>query len=1373
MKRITDTIASLSPEKRALFELLLKDKDHKTAKKQKRPTIIPAPEDRHSPFPLTDVQEAYWIGRKLAFEMGSVSTHSYWEIEALDFDLERFNLTLNHLIERHEMLRAIFLPNGFQKIMKDVPAYQIEILDLRENNPKDQKEAIESIRESMSHQVLPSDKWPLFDIRATLLGEKCTRLHFSLDALAVDGWSYLLVFKEWSELYHHPEKELKPIELTFRDYVLAEKKLIDSDLYKNSRDYWLNRLDKLPPAPVLPLIKHPSSVKRPRFKNRKSVLLAKDWLLLKKRANKANLTPSTVLLAAYAEILKAWSKDPRFTLNLTLFNRQPLHPQVNEVVGDFTSLTLVEVNSSENHTFEERARHLQKQLWSDLDHRCFSGVQVQRELNNKFGRGLATSMPIVFTSVINPEAATIEEGLMDWIGKTTYQIFQTPQIWIDHVAIEERKGVNLIWNAVDELFPPNMLDSMFSSYCGLLKLLAVNETLWQETWPEMARRLVPAEQIDKQATINDTYSPLSVELLHTLFEKRVSQQLDQPALISSGKHLSYQQLFHQSNQVGNWLRQRGSQPNTLVGIVMEKGWEQVVAVLGTLASGAAYLPIDAALPEERLNYLLDDGQVTLVLTQPKFNSTINWPNHIQRFCINDENLKNLDAFPLQAIQKPEDLAYVIYTSGSTGLPKGVMTDHRGAVNTILDMNERFSVNSNDRILALSSLSFDLSVYDIFGILAAGGTIVMPDVSGTRDPHHWLKLIHQEQVSIWNTVPILMQLLVEHAHSTAQRLTNSLRVVWLSGDWIPLTLPEQIKSLTDNVQIISLGGATEASIWSIMYPIKSIDPMWKSIPYGKAMTNQQFYVLNEVLEQRPCWVPGQLYIGGTGLAKGYWQDEDRTNEHFIIHPRTGDRLYRTGDMGCYLPDGHIEFLGREDFQVKIQGFRVELGEIESVLTAHPQVQEAIVSTQDEEEGDKKLVAYVIPKSDMAPEDINLRNFLNKKLPNYMVPQVYMLMDTFPLSINGKIDRKALPDISKIRPVVQAVQAPKGTDLVCQILKLVNQVLKMDTLDEQTSFLKLGASSIDMIRIANFLESETGFRPKIGELYRHPTVHALTQSYEQYLQANKKITQDSKTAVGTPTEPILNSYKLLLDPDDRAGFKKKQPGIRSNLGGKDRIALNNVKLTDSIKKQYVDRRSHRLFSKTLLPFEHFTRFLSCLMQVRLRDTPKYLYASAGGLYSVQTYMYIKPKCIESLPEGFYYYHPIDHQLVHLSKHNELPADSYDPIINRPIFDQSAFAMFLIADYAAIAPMYGARSQHYAAIEAGLISQLLENTASEYKIGLCQIGELKFEKIRDLFMLDNNHNLVHSLLGGPINSSMELPAYVYPAHSTMEDDFEEGSI
>lgn len=920
--------------------------------------VVPAPHDRHQPFPLTDIQQAYWVGRSGVYALGHVSTHCYFEIDGEQLDLERINRAWQRLIDQHEMMRAIILPDGWrQQILEQVPDYKIAVTDLRGAAAEETEGTLQAIREEMSHQVLSPDVWPLFDVRATRFGEERVRLHISFDNLIFDGWSMFHLLSEWTRLYHEPDADMPRLELCFRDYVLAMEELKSTEQYQRDLDYWTSRLSDLPPAPELPLAQNPDMITDQRFSRLEARMDRQAWQQLKKRTAESGLTPSGILLTAYAETLGAWSKSSRFTINLTQFNRLPLHGQVNELVGDFTTLTLLAVELSAGNTILERGRSLQQQLLRDLDHPYVGGVAVQRELAKLTGEQNGVTMPVVFTSALGVDQWSGAGTDGKWLGKLVYNITQTPQVWLDHQVVEQDGELLLIWDAVEGLFPEGLLADMFAAYCDLLHRLTDDDAVWHQAAPS----LIAVPRLAARIAANDTVAPVSADTLVGLFTKQAVSQADHPAIVSTQRTLTYRELSDAAEAIANWLRAKGVQPNTLVAVVMEKGWEQVVATLGIMMSGAAYLPIDAAHPEERRTQLMQDGQVKIVLTQSWLDESLGWPHEIERLVV-DQMASSAGATPAStgpvSTGQPDDLAYVIYTSGSTGLPKGVMIDHRGAVNTIIDVNQRYAVGSADRALALSHLNFDLSVYDLFGMLAAGGTIVIPDADKAKDPAHWLEWLEAEQVTVWNTVPALMQMLIEYASGRNIQLPPSLRLVLLSGDWIPLDLPDKIKAALPHVQVIGLGGATEASIWSNYFAIENVDPSWKSIPYGRPLVNQRYHVLNEWMGDCPVWVPGQLYISGAGLAKGYWKDDSKTQEKFITHPFTGERLYCTGDLGRYLPDGTLEFLGREDFQVKIRGHRIELGEIETVLKRHDAVKDAVVAVPDDGTEEKRLVGYVV-------------------------------------------------------------------------------------------------------------------------------------------------------------------------------------------------------------------------------------------------------------------------------------------------------------------------------------------------------------------------------------------------------------------------------
>jgi amino acid adenylation domain-containing protein len=1087
------------------------------------PTIVSDREHLHEPFPMTDVQQAYWIGRSASLELGNVATHIYSEAEFEDLDLEGLNHAWQRMIRRHDMLRAIVLSTGEQVILKDVPDYRIEMEDVSRESEAAIKRTLQAARERMSHQVLPTDKWPLFEIRATKISEHRMRLHVSYDLLIGDAWSWRLLAQELVRMYREPLVVLPELEVSFRDYVLGERAFRETETYRRAEKYWRDRLADLPGPPDLPLAKEPGQIEKPRFVRRVWEIKRERWDLLKERGTRAGLTPSGLLVAAYAEVLSRWSRRQHFTINLTLFNRLPLHPQINAVVGDFTSLTLLEVDNRGSESFLQRARKLQQRLWEDLDHRYVSAVTVMREMARLQGTG-RTSMPIVFTSELNFTSRNEEREVKERKSSSNarpYSISQTPQVWIDHQAAEVYGALIFNWDVVEELFPVGLMEEMFAAYCELVERLVDDEATWHESRLE----LEGTAQVEARLRRHPAIGAVPEGLLHSRFWERVREQPEAVAVVSPHQQLSYGQLYECAHAVARGVREAGVGVGQLVAVQMQKGWEQVVAVLGILEAGGAYLPLSAELPQERAWQLLADAKVKLVLTQSWLAEQLSWPAGMKLLLVDEASGLVLESMgekdlsePLEPLQQPEDLAYVIYTSGSTGMPKGVMITHAAALNTCVDMNERFAVQSGDRVLALSSLSFDLSVYDLFGMLGAGATIVMPRAYSRPDPQHWLELVKEREVTIWNSVPQLLQLLVETGSSG---WGESLRLVLLSGDWIPLSLPPELKVQTPRARVVSLGGATEASIWSNLYEIGGVEREWKSIPYGHALKNQQLYVLNERLEECPTWVVGQLYIGGVGLALGYWADEEKTKSRFIEHPATGERLYRTGDLGRYLADGEIEFLGREDNQVKVQGHRIELGEIETLLTQHEAVEAAVVTAVGELRGNKRLVAYIVANEDQLPD---LRGYLKERLPEYMVPGSFVRLDALPLTANGKVNRNALPapEQNTSDQTLARVQSPVEEMLTTMWADVVGA----SRVGIHDNFFELGGDSLLATRILSRVRSAFKVDLQLGAMFENATVADFARIVDAALRSGKALPPPAITVIPRDTRlPLSFAQKRL--------------------------------------------------------------------------------------------------------------------------------------------------------------------------------------------------------------------------------------------------------
>ncbi|ADB33185.1 amino acid adenylation domain protein [Kribbella flavida DSM 17836] len=1048
------------------------------------PVVVSDPAARHSPFPLTDTQYAYWIGRGDAVELGNVGCHGYFEWQSDDLDSNRLKLAWDRLVQRHEALRLVMLPDGTQQVLADPPPYEVEVLDLSEHAPEDAERIAGELRERLAHHVFSVDEWPFFDVRVTHLPEGQVRLHLSFDLLICDAWSYVqLLIPELVLFYEDPGLELEPLELTFRDYVLGtDGALTDSPAYEASRTYWLDRIDALPPAPDLPLTASRAEA-APTFSRRADRLEPDEWTLLQQQANRRGVTPTCLLITTFAEVLRTWSKSDRFTINCPLFNRLPVHPQVHDIVGDFTTTSLLAVEPT-GGSFAGRARAVQQRMWEDLEHRHFGGIQVMRELAARERDRVRASFPVVVTSLLGQPPRRTATA----IGESVYSISQTPQVSIDFQIWEDNGALTYNWDSLDALYPDGMLDDMFEAHRGLVRWLLSDERHWEDEPPA----LLPQWQRTQRDEINNAARKTlsGPSYLHTPLAEHARRTPDAPAVITLERTISYAELDVTVNRLGRLLRAAGAVPNRLVAIHLDKGWQQIAAAHGILASGAAYLPMDAAWPVERLHRLVDQAEIELVVTHSALVDGAQWPAHVRVVCV-DRDLEDGDAQPLEPVQQPADLAYVIFTSGSTGTPKGVMVDHRGALNTIVEANLRFRVGPDDRCFAVSPLHFDLSVYDVFGMTQVGGAVAVP--GPMPFPPHWLELMKKAGVTFWNSVPTLMEMAVSEAEAAGTpEAFAPLRTVVLAGDWIPLPLPDRIRALNPRTSVISSGGPAETCIWSVIYPIDEVDPEWTSIPYGKPMANQRYHVLAADLSHRPTWVPGEIYTASeVGLAQGYWGDPELTARKFVELP-SGGRAYASGDLGRYLPDGNIEILGREDFQVKIRGVRIELGEVEAAVRSCPGVDTAVVVAGGTP-GESFLHAYVVWATGQTGDLDRLREHLTGILPGYMLPHRITVLDELPLTRNAKVDRLALIKGAAgetVAPVPEFVPAVTPVEQV--ICALFAEVLGREQAGLSDDFFVLGGNSLTAVRLVTLLAEILGPQLSIQQLFTARTVEAVVSA-----------------------------------------------------------------------------------------------------------------------------------------------------------------------------------------------------------------------------------------------------------------------------------------
>ncbi|MBX2809740.1 MAG: amino acid adenylation domain-containing protein, partial [Cellvibrionaceae bacterium] len=802
----------------------------------------------------------------------------------------------------------------------------------------------------------------------------------------------------------------------------------------------------------------------------------------------------------------------------------------------------LEVRLDATRSFAQRALALQQQVYRDAQHLRWGGIEVMRLLNQTPERFGCAPLPFVIGSGL----------FMDKMEVPEFACLETSQVMLDHQFWELTDGrYYFVWDVLESFFPAGLLDAMGTAYLRFLEQLADDADMWQRSRIDF----LPSAQLLIREKVTPIPQPIADYRLESLLKIGSRRQPQATAVCVDGQSLSYQALAAQSTVIANGLRRAGVAQGELVGVVMTRSTALMAAVYGVLSVGAAYVPIEPTLPAERRQYLLANSQANRVLTQQTLVDKLTWPTARQILVVEDLLAQPAMEPGDDTLLSQHDLAYVIYTSGSTGQPKGVMIDHRGVINTIEDVNRQFDVSAKDSIFGVSSFGFDLSVYDIFGSIASGATLVYPSEEDALNPSRWLDIIHSNQITIWNSAPPLASLLVETA-ATRNFTNTSMRVFLLSGDWIPIDLPDRLRAVFPNAKVVSLGGATEASIWSIWYEIDQVDKAWNSIPYGYPMTNQPWFILDGQGRSVADWVVGDLYIGGAGLAKGYWQDADKTAASFIAHPQTGERIYRTGDLGRYHPSGYIEFMGRSDSQVKIQGHRIELGEIETVLNQRADVESCVVLVSPKQvRGLESMTVFYVPEN-MAEKDkppVNealLKTYLSAKLPEYMVPQHWRMLDKLPLTNNGKIDRKKLANLQlPLESVKRQIVAPT-TPLEKTVFSIWEKALRISDFGIDDDFFDLGGQSFEAVMVIGQVREQFGVLLSLGDIWQLRTVAQLVKKIAKgdSCSAVTPLIQLDGSGTGEPLFLVhpaggnVLCYRTLAQQLNRPVFGLQAPGIK---------------------------------------------------------------------------------------------------------------------------------------------------------------------------------------------------------------------------------------
>ncbi|GAA2980036.1 non-ribosomal peptide synthetase [Actinokineospora diospyrosa] len=972
--------------------------------------------DVDGPFPLAVLQHAYWVGRAPGQRLGGVAAHLYTEFDGAGVDPGRLSAAVERLIDRHDMLRVVLSDNGDQRIAPTSGWRGLTVHDLRDTADADRELA--AIRDANSHQLLDIERGEVFATALSLLPGGRTRLHVDVDMVAADAVSYRVLLADLAR-YYQGETDDEPLGYSYRQYRGARRQ----DEQDKAARWWRDRLTALPGAPDLPRAARDSE--RPRVTRRAVVLPAAERAALAERAKERGVTVAMAVATAFAEVVGRWSARGEFLLNVPMFDREPLHPDVARLVGDFTSSILLAVDLTAPATFAERVRQVQARAHEDAAHAAHSGVEVLRDLTRLHGEQVLA--PVVFTSALNL-GELFDDRVRASFGAPVWIISQGPQVLLDAQVTELDGGLLVNWDCRDDEVADGVLDAMFAAFADLVHLLAADPIAWDA--PVLAA--LPDAQRARRERANDTTLVRVRGLLHEGFFACAAANPDAPAILGD-EVITYGQLADRALRAAGELVRLGVTPGDTVAVSLPKGPEQIIAVLGVLAAGGTYVPIGVEQPPARVDRIVALAKPRALITELPDGEPLAEPVFVD----------------------PARAAYILFTSGSTGEPKGVEVPHQAAMATIDDLVARFAIGPDDRTLALSALDFDLSVFDLFAPLSVGGAVV-PVTEDRRDAAAWGGLVAARGVTIVNCVPALLDMLL----SSGAALGSSLRVVLLGGDWVGVDLPGRLAAAVPGCRFVALGGTTETAIHSTVCEVSGPVPEdWRSVPYGTPLGGVRLRVVDHLGRDAPDWVPGELWIGGAGVAAGYRGDPERTADRFVI--RDGLRWYRTGDLARYRGDGVVEFLGRRDHQVKVRGYRVELGEVEAALQANPAIRAAVAVTTPA----GLLGAGVVAEGEF--DEAAVRAAAGELLPAHMVPEVVVAIESVPLTANGKVDRGAVRDL--VGHPARAGGPHPRTPLERVVALAWREVLEVDAVGVHDEFFRVGGDSVLATAVVAHLRS----------------------------------------------------------------------------------------------------------------------------------------------------------------------------------------------------------------------------------------------------------------------------------------------------------------
>ncbi len=1102
-----------SEQKRALLAQLLREQA----------------DGRRTLHPLSYGQEALWFLYQLARQ--SSAYHILLSARILSqIDCEAMRRAFQMLVERHPILRCTFTSHTDgpgQRVQEDLEV-DFEVLECSDWD----QDRVDGYLEEECHRPFNLETGPVFRVKLLSRSVQEHILLLVAHHIVLDGRSFSILLADLRELYRaakaHIEPVLPPVGRQYWDYVRWQREMLAGPEGEKLRLYWLKQLAGAPPVLQLPVARPRPPLQRYRGASMPFSLPAELTRALYELAKRESVTMYMIFLAALQVLLYRYSGQDDILVGTPAGGRT--RADFESLVGYFISPIVLRANLSGDPSFRALLVQVRATVRAGLVHQDYPFPLLVEQLHPQR----------------DPSYSPVYQVVLDWqmqrsYGEPTHDIrradmgHDATELELEPLTRAQQEGqFDLLFDVFDvdeSIFGALRYDTDLFDGPTIVRMLGHFQTLLASVIanPDQKVALLPilteAERHLLLVEWNETAKEYPRDrCVHELFELQVEQTPEAVAILFEERHLTYRELNRRSNQLAHYLRSLGVGPEVMVGLCVERSLEMVVGMLGILKAGGAYVPLDPAYPAERLAFMLEDAGVPVLLAQQRLLERLA-PHPLTRarvICLDAdwERIARESDQNLPSNVTAENLAYVIYTSGSTGRPKGAMIRHGGLINYLTWCGLAYPVTEGQGTVVHSPIAFDLTVTGLFAPLLQGRHVTL--VSEELGMEGLSAALSQEDnLSLVKITPLHLQLLGQQL--APEKAAGRTRAFIIGGENL---LPEHIafwQKHAPETLLINEYGPTETVVGCCIYRVAGDEPPATSIPIGRPIINTQLYILDERLLPVPMAVAGELYVGGAGVARGYLNRPELTAERFLPDPfsaEPGARLYKTGDLARYFPDGNIEFRGRADHQVKVRGFRIELGEIEAVLGEYPGVRETLVVVRnDDVSSGKRVVAYLVAAPELALSESELLSFLKKKLPDYMVPSAFVVLDALPLTPNGKVDRGALPDPDPVGSTSEETYEAPRTAMESLIAGIWQDVLRVDYVGMQDNFFDLGGHSLLSLQVLLRLEKQLGIRLSPRDLIFH-TLGQLAALCESRLQGEN----ESQTA--SLTQRVIGAFRRVL-------------------------------------------------------------------------------------------------------------------------------------------------------------------------------------------------------------------------------------------------------